>query len=174
MTAGSGMAAPSQLEGGAALASEDLDKKKMHKNEWKTAPTGVQHMSHPSGSRFEIPSQGAGPTKLQHYDAKGGMTTYSPFKSPEHAKAHAEGLLGKSESLEKKEKSHWYEQAEQAYDTWDKKNHFKDYMKKRMPHLADGEVDAIGKCLALKKARKAENALSKMYANQAVKSRKKE
>jgi hypothetical protein len=99
MTAGSGMAAPSQLEGGAALVSESLDRKKMHK----------------------------------------------------------------------KEKSPWYDRADEAYKSWDKREHFRQYMKKRMPHLADGEVDAIGKCLALKKNIQAEAKLSKMYASHYIK-----
>lgn len=95
MTAGSANAAPSQLEGTAALTPEDLDKKKMHK----------------------------------------------------------------------KEKSQWYGRASEAYKTWDKREKFREYMKKRMPHLAEGEVDAIGKVLALKKNLQAEKNLSKMYAS---------
>jgi hypothetical protein len=73
--------------------------------------------------------------------------------------------------MHKKEKSHWYEQAETAYNTWDKKNHFKDYMKKRMPHLAEGEIDSIGRVLALKKSRQAEGQLNKMYASHFMKSK---
>lgn len=95
MSAGSGNAAPGQLVGGAALAPEDLDRKKMHK----------------------------------------------------------------------KEKSKWYQRADEAYKTWDKRETFREYMKKRMPHLAEGEVDAIGKCLALKKHVQAEGRLSKMFAS---------
>jgi hypothetical protein len=95
LTAGSGNAAPGQLAGGAVLAAEDLDKKKMHK----------------------------------------------------------------------KEKSKWYSRADEAYQTWDKREHFRKYMKERMPHLADGEVDSIGRVLALKKNLQAEGKLSKMYAS---------
>lgn len=69
----------------------------------------------------------------------------------------------KKSKLFKKEKSPLYERADQAYGTWDKKNHFKSYMKKRMPHLAEGEVDAIGRVLALRKTLNAEKKLSKMY-----------
>ena len=97
LTAGSGMAAPSQLVGGAALAVEDLD--------------------------------------------------------------------GKKKKLHKKEKSQWYNRADDAYKTWDKREHFRKYMKDRMPHLAEGEVDAIGRVLALKKNLQAEGKLSKMYAS---------
>lgn len=72
-----------------------------------------------------------------------------------------------SENLEKpkkkKGKSQWYSRADQAYSTWDKKEHFKSYMKKRMPHLAEGEIDSIGRVLALRKTLQAEGKLSKMY-----------
>jgi hypothetical protein len=95
LSAGSGNAAPGQLAGGAVLAAEDLDKKKMHK----------------------------------------------------------------------KEKSKWYDRADQAYQTWDKREHFRKYMKERMPHLAEGEVDSIGRVLALKKNLQAEGKLSKMYSS---------
>ena len=100
LTAGSGNAAPGQLAGGAALAPEDLDRKKMH-----------------------------------------------------------------NVSMKKKEKSPWYGRADEAYKTWDKREHFRKYMKERMPHLAEGEVDAIGRVLALKKNLQAEDKLSKMFAS---------
>ena len=94
MTAGSGMAAPAALEGGAALAKEDLDKK-MHK----------------------------------------------------------------------KEKTNWSERADKAYDSWSDREKFSGYMKKRMPHLADGEVRAIGRIIALKKDMDKTKGMSKMYAS---------
>lgn len=72
--------------------------------------------------------------------------------------------LEKPKKMHKKEKSKWFERADQAYSTWDKKNDFRSYMKKRMPHLAEGEVDSIGRVLALRKAIQAENNLSKMYS----------
>lgn len=72
-------------------------------------------------------------------------------------------------SLQKKEKSKWYGRADEAYKTWDKREKFRQYMKTRMPHLAEGEVDAIGKVLALKKNLQAEKNLSKMYASHFIK-----
>lgn len=73
-------------------------------------------------------------------------------------------------SMQKKEKSKWYGRADDAYKTWDKREKFREYMKKRMPHLAEGEIDAIGKVLALKKNIQAEKNLSKMYASHFIKS----
>lgn len=69
------------------------------------------------------------------------------------------------EKNEKKGPSKWYSKADEAYGSWDKKNKFKDYMKKRLPHLAEGEIDAIGRVLALKKTMQAEENMSKMYAS---------
>lgn len=94
-----------------------------------------------------------------------GSGMAAPSELVDGAALTPESLERKLKRMYKKEKSHWYEQAETAYNTWDKKNHFKDYMKKRMPQLAEGEIDSIGRVLALKKARKAENELSKMYAS---------
>ena len=77
--------------------------------------------------------------------------------------------LGKEElkpkKLQKKEKTKWFERADQAYQGWGDREKFKGYMKKRMPHLADGEVDSIGRLLALKKDMEKEKGLSKMYAS---------
>lgn len=109
LTAGSGMAAPSQLTGGAALARENLEGKP------KRIPTPAQKVN----------------------DSK----------------------------MHKKEKTKWFDRADEAYKTWDKREDFRGYMKKRMPHLAEGEVDAIGRVLALKKTVQAEGKLSKMYAS---------
>jgi hypothetical protein len=72
--------------------------------------------------------------------------------------------------LEKKEKSKWYGRADEAYQSWDKREKFRKYMKDRMPHLAEGEVDAIGRVLALKKSVQAEKRLSKMFASHYIKS----
>lgn len=67
------------------------------------------------------------------------------------------------ESLEKKiKKSHWLKRAEEEYEAWDKKDQFRSFMAKKLPHLARGEIDAIGKTLALKKSIDAEEALAKI------------
>lgn len=75
-------------------------------------------------------------------------------------------------SLRKKEKSHWFNRADEAYQSWPDRENFREYMKKRMPHLADGEVDSIGRILALKKNRQREGQLSKMFASHYIKSEK--
>jgi hypothetical protein len=105
LTAGSGMAAPSQLVGGAALSKESLERKSQKVN-----------------------------------------------------------------SLAKKEKTNWSERADKAYDGWSDKEKFTGYMKKRMPHLAEGEVKAIGRLLALKGDMDKEKSMSKMYTSSYKKS----
>lgn len=84
--------------------------------------------------------------------------------------------LGKEDlkdKMHKKEKTKWYERADQAYSGWDKREQFRSYMKKRMPHLADGEVDSIGRVLALKKTMKNEERLSNMYSGSSRKDQNK-
>jgi len=47
-------------------------------------------------------------------------------------------------------KKDWNKRAKQDYDTWPHKDKFEKFMKARMPHLADGEIRAIGSAIALK------------------------
>jgi hypothetical protein len=61
-----------------------------------------------------------------------------------------------------KNKKKWLARAEQEYENWGKKEVFREFMKKRLPNLALGEIDAIGKTLALKKSIDAEKALSNL------------
>lgn len=71
-------------------------------------------------------------------------------------------VLGK-ESLDKKPKKvSWLARAEEEYQKWEKREQYQSFMAKRMPHLTKGEIDAIGRTLALKKAVEAEKSLKKM------------
>jgi hypothetical protein len=74
--------------------------------------------------------------------------------------------LGK-ESLDKKmRKAEWLARAEQAYQSWTKKEQFENFMAKHMPSLTKGEVSAIGQTLALRKSLRAESKLKKMITDQ--------
>jgi len=79
-------------------------------------------------------------------------------------KENLERKSKKVNALKKKEKSHWFNRADEAYSQWGDREKFRGYMKQRMPHLADGEVDAIGRILALRKNLQAEGKLNSMYA----------
>jgi hypothetical protein len=70
-----------------------------------------------------------------------------------------ENLSGK---MQVTPKSKWLKRAEEEYAKWEKREQFEEFMSKRVPHLAKGEIKAIGKTLALSKAMKAEKKLAKM------------
>jgi hypothetical protein len=72
--------------------------------------------------------------------------------------------LGK-ESLDKKmKKAELLKRAKEEYATWGKREEFESYMAKNMPHLAKGEIQALGQTIALSKSLKAEKKLKKLMA----------
>lgn len=155
ITAGSGAVAPSQLEGGAALAKENLNKTLV---EFKKKV--IEKNSPP------MPSRKTGVHQPTHTGPKGGTSRmgrqvrqgfYSTAKAT--ARATTEGARNIKPKLVK---SSWLQTATEEYDGWDKKEHFKKFMKSKMPHLAEGEIDAIGKTLALKRSVTLEKALSRI------------
>lgn len=83
------------------------------------------------------------------------------------------GAALQGESLDTKKKKPWLKRAEEAYHSWGKKEEFRSFMKDRMPHLAMGEIDAIGKTIALKKSLDAEANLSKLINDSHEKTTKK-
>jgi len=56
----------------------------------------------------------------------------------------------------------WKKQAKSDYDRWPHKDKFEAFMKARMPHLADGEIRAIGRVLSLKKSIEMEKSLENL------------
>lgn len=103
-------------------------------------------------------------------DLKKAMDAGSGMSAPGNA---VQGAALAVESLEGKKKSRWLSRAEEEYDKWDKRDHFRKFMKEKMPHLAQGEIDSIGRTMALKKAMEAEKNLSKMVGNSTEKKEKK-
>lgn len=142
MDAGSAMAAPSQLTGTAALAKEDLQKKPLseaHPADMKVG--GHYNIGLKSGEMAKYHRS----TEAAHH-----------FSTENGTKIHK---VKRNKSLVKSE---WLSRAEQEYQQWDKREEFESFMKVRLPHLAKGEIDAIGKTLALKKSLDIEKALSKL------------
>lgn len=137
MTAGSGMTAPSECEGGAALAKESLEKTYASdaQRRWAHTPKGTKALG--------------GKAAVKEWDEKS-----KGKKLPER--------VSKSEQ--------WLARAEEEYAKWEKKEQFQAFMKKRMPHLTKGEIDAFGKTMLLKKTVEAEKSLRKfsdiMMANE--------
>lgn len=60
------------------------------------------------------------------------------------------------ESLERKKRKELFKKAEDLYNSWGEKEAFESFMQKRMPNLHKGEMEAIGKALALKKSQHAD------------------
>lgn len=132
LEAGSGMSAPSQLTGGAALARSGHPFGNF--NPKKKAPKEDSTTS--SYSRVSMISTSMGGTGA-------GMS----------------GTFGRAE---KSEKSKWLKRAEEEYKAWGKREQFEQFMKSRLPHLTKGEIKAIGQTLALQKSMKLEKALSRI------------
>lgn len=63
-------------------------------------------------------------------------------------------------------KKDWNKQAKEDYDRWPHKEKFEKFMKARMPHLADGEIRAIGRTLSLKKNIDFEKSLKKLIKSE--------
>lgn len=68
----------------------------------------------------------------------------------------------KSFSAKKKKKDFWLARAEEEYSHWDKKEQFREFMKKRMPSMTKSQIDAFGATLALKKSLNAESLLNEL------------
>lgn len=97
-----------------------------------------------------------------------GSGNAAPSQLVQGAALGKESLEGSMQKMHKKERSKGYADADNAYSTWDKREEFRSYMKKRMPHLADGEVDAIGRVLAFKQASDKKKKIGNMYAATAI------
>ena len=145
LDAGSMMAAPSQLTGGAALQRESLDKS-------TEKPISEKHPSElKPGSQHNIGLK------------SGQLATYHRSTAAAHHFSSENGT--KFHKVPRTiVKSEWLKRAEEAYSGWEKREQFEKFMKSRMPHLTKGEVQAIGQTIALKKAIEAEKEMSK-YAS---------
>ena len=71
-----------------------------------------------------------------------------------------DGAALAKEELKKNKKKNWLARAEHEYNTWGKKEEFRSFMKKRMPHLTKCEIDAFGKTMILKKSVEAEKSFA--------------
>jgi hypothetical protein len=67
--------------------------------------------------------------------------------------------LGRKKKLAKTD---WHARAKQDYQNWPKRKEFEKFMASRMPHLAQGEVRAIGRTIALNKSIEFEKSLENL------------
>lgn len=112
----------------------------------------------------------------------GGTVTSSrkvigtPAKSMQKAMTAGSGMAGpgtlsggaalSKESLDKKmKKAELLKRAKEAYQTWEKREAFENFMAKSMPELTKHEIIAIGQTIALSKSLKAEAKLAKMLTS---------
>jgi hypothetical protein len=71
------------------------------------------------------------------------------------------------ESVDKKmKKSQWLARAEEAYQSWEKREQFENFMAKHLPNLTKSEIHAIGATLALRKSLRAEKRLASMVIDE--------
>lgn len=83
------------------------------------------------------------------------------LKNPSKKKLKEEAKRQSKELKEyKQHKSELLIRAEQEYDSWNKKEQFREFMRQKMPKLTLPEIDALGKSLALKKSLDLEKILS--------------
>ncbi len=136
MTAGSGMASPQTLTGGAALQKEDqLNKPVFNTTKGKDLRSGLPGIK-----------EGAG---TSHMGSHVRMANAHPDKAAHHLE-RAKEIATKT----LKNKSKWLARAEQEYNKWEKREQFEAFMAKRMPNMEKGEIKAIGQTLCLAKSLK--------------------
>jgi hypothetical protein len=132
-----------------ASGRHHLDKMKLH---LQAAKTGEQKQARFSRGKAAV-EQSRETNKLLGKTLDAGSALTAPSNLTGGAALAKEDLVGKK-------KKKWLARAEEAYEHWEKKEEFRSFMKERLPHLALGEIDAIGKTIALKKALAAEKTLA--------------
>jgi hypothetical protein len=146
LSAGGMGGAPSTMVNGAAYQKENLKKDEVTKK-----PISEMHPDElVTGKMYDIG------LKSGHY-AKYHCSTPAAhrFSSENETKHH------KVPRVKSLEKSDLTKRAEEEYQNWSKREEFEKFMKSKMPHLADGEIKAIGHVVALQKSWDAEKLLAK-------------
>lgn len=187
LEAGMGNVAPGQLAGGASLISESLGgKKKKQKKDGETSHVSMSVMSVSGGTGMGGMGGMGKAEKLEKDDSHKflGATHPSQFKPGKKYGTKQMVYHGSTDTHHNFKhgdrdvkiprtppllKSDWLARAEDAYSRWEKREEFKSFMKKSMPHMAKGEIDAIGQVIALKKSIEAEESLVKMFSSYFIK-----
>jgi hypothetical protein len=174
MSAGSGMASPGNLVGGAALSKESLDKKMkkaLTRDKYGPANTTGHEKGVHVGTEFrDTEKPYAGQSDAGYLNAESKNPRFSrETQNDSRASALSEHrkVLSDLKNMPKPKlgKTEWLTRAEQEYASWSKREEFENYMAKNMPHLAKGEIIAIGQAICLKKSLKAEKKLAKLDEN---------
>jgi hypothetical protein len=121
-----------------------------------------------AGSMNAAPSALSGGAALGRESMATKMNTTTmpkqPTIKPQNIARPDKGFGSIKTSFGKSEKSRWLKRAEEEYEKWGKREEFRNFMQKRMPHMKMHEIDALGKTLALSKAVRAEKSLAKIGA----------
>lgn len=155
MTAGSGLAAPDRLTGGAALSKENLDK----------------NIAMPMNKDAANPKLAPKDVKVKKLQSQVDAGTYKPDASKiagamlQHPEKPLKGT--------KVQKSEWLQRAEAEYASWNKREQFEQFMQKRLPSLTRSEIQVIGQTMLLQKSLKQEKMLKDFYDPSTLKSEKK-
>ena len=118
---------------------------------------GNKAQNTPSPAMMGMPEQIG--HKSIHKALTAGMGNAAPSTLVNGAAYQTENL---SSSKPKKD---WNKRAKQDYENWPHKEKFEKFMQARMPHLALGEIQAIGRTIALKKSINFEKSLESLVFN---------
>lgn len=137
LSAGSGLGAPpATLAQGAALPKQNVDKPIHNVTRPDKGWGGIKHKD----SAPKAPGFGKIIYKKEDEEQ---LAKENPKKSKAWIKTQV--------------RKKWIKKADTLYDQWEKKEEFRAFMQKRLPTLALGEIDAIGKTIALSKSLKPTN-----------------
>jgi hypothetical protein len=170
LEAGSALASPDALVGGAALGKQSLKKdsvnpalapkdrkvkelqSKIDAGQYKpdAAKIAIAMKNHPEKplGKDEEPPKANGTT--ENFSVNGKNTPVGKMIRQKDLKDF------KKQPKPNLTKSKWLSKAEEAYQKWEKREQFEQFMAKRMPNLSKGEIRAIGQAMILQKALKDE------------------
>jgi hypothetical protein len=147
LDAGSALASPANLSGGAALGKEELDK--------NIAATmdGEENVLVKDAANIKLAPKDVKVKQLQQQIDTGKYKQPSGKQIADKMVNHPEKPLKKSARLM---------QAEHAYQNWEKREAFETFMGQRMPHLTKTEIKIIGQTMLLTKSIEMEKSLKRM------------
>jgi len=133
-----------------------------------------KYMSAVSNNKIVVPGMYKEPVIKKAIEA--GSYNAAPSTLTNGAAYQTESLGSKSASTGAEEhkfqgtkKKDWNRRAKDDYDHWSQKERFEKFMAARMPHLAVGEIRAIGRSLALKKSIDMEKSLKNLIMSKSEK-----
>ena len=184
ITAGSGLAAPDRLTGGAALGKEELEKAGTSGMDPQSGnDPGASRINKPlrsKDSRVQVlaPHISVGKSEDLRKDAANPKLAPKDHKikqlqtqidsgayKPDASKIGT-AMLGHPEKPlkgTKVQKSEWLQRAESEYASWNKREQFEQFMQKRLPNLTRSEIQVIGQTMLLQKSLKQEKLLKDFY-----------